>query len=371
MLKLNNSKDGRPYRVFESFSGIGAQAMALKTSSEPARKGGRKRRPIPYEIVGTSDISKHANEAYNAIYADTGWDPSRNLGDITRIQHLPDCDILTYSFPCQSLSKSNTTGKKGMREGSGTESSLIWEVRRLIADARPEWLLMENVTQIHNKNNLPEFERWIDTLSDMGYTSKWADLNAKDFGLPQNRRRTFLLSHLGPSCPDLPSGTAPAPPLSQLLEGGWLEDYALDDRKLSDHLYPLRAADLKKTLPWKNASKAKYLEAEEGDGLEMQFVGRARGTVKKGLAPTLLTSGDTVGVAVRRPDGVLTARRFTPREAFRLQGFPDWAYDRVAASGQTERQMYAEAGNSIAVPVLREIFRTIDDEEIRQQRVRK
>lgn len=204
-LVSKNSKDGVPFRVVETFSGIGAQAMALRTSDEPEVRGGKRRRKIPYKVLATSDISRNANAAYNAINADTDWDPSRNLGDITNPNlRFPESDILTYSFPCQALS---ACGKReGMVEGSGTSSSLLWALEDHIRATRPEWLLMENVTQIHNKQNLPEFQRWIDTLSSMGYESKWADLKATDFGLPQTRTRTFMLSHLGATCPDLPRG---------------------------------------------------------------------------------------------------------------------------------------------------------------------
>lgn len=101
ILRSRNSKDGRPFRVIEAFSGIGAQSMALRTSDEPKYPGSPRRTKIPYEIVATADIDPNANAAYDAINRDDGWDPSRNMGDITRPGlTFPDSDILTYSFPC-------------------------------------------------------------------------------------------------------------------------------------------------------------------------------------------------------------------------------------------------------------------------------
>lgn len=106
-----------PIRVIELFAGIGSQAQALKNLG------------IPYEVVAISEIDKYAIKGYEAIHG-----PVNNLGDITQIEHLPDCDLITYSFPCQDLSIAGA--KKGMSEGSGTRSALLWEVGRLLEDMR-------------------------------------------------------------------------------------------------------------------------------------------------------------------------------------------------------------------------------------------
>lgn len=132
-------------RVFEAFSGIGAQAEALKELG------------LDYEVVGTSDIDKHANAGYEAIHG-----PVKNYGDITKIEHLPECDLLTYSYPCTSISLAGK--REGMVEGSGTASSLLWEIGRLLKDMQergvlPEILLMENVDAVLNRVNKPEFDR--------------------------------------------------------------------------------------------------------------------------------------------------------------------------------------------------------------------
>ena len=105
--------------------------------------------------------------------------------------------VLTYSFPCQDLS---SAGKgAGMGKGSGTRSGLLWEVERLLDECEelPQVLLMENVPEVIGKKNIKHFAEWIKTLDELGYKSKWKLLNAKDYGIPQNRNRCFMVSILG------------------------------------------------------------------------------------------------------------------------------------------------------------------------------
>lgn len=132
-----------------------------------------------------------------------------NLGSITNIKgkdlEIVDkdkyCYMLFYSFCCQDLS---VAGKQaGMKKNSGTRSGLLWEVERLLTECKeyngnlPDVLVLENVSQLHSKTNMPDFQAWIDFLDSMGYSSTWFDLNSKDFGIPQNRLRTFMVSVLG------------------------------------------------------------------------------------------------------------------------------------------------------------------------------
>lgn len=172
-------------RVFEAFAGYGSQAMALKRLGRdfPGR--------VEFEFVGISEIDTHAIAAYNAVHGDIA-----NYGDISMIDwaQVPDFDLYTYSFPCQDIS---TAGKqRGFVEGSGSRSSLLWECKRAIEAKRPKYLLMENVKALVQKKFMPEFQRWIDTLSELGYASFWQVLNAKDFQCPQNRERVFMVSVL-------------------------------------------------------------------------------------------------------------------------------------------------------------------------------
>lgn len=167
-------------RVFEAFAGYGSQSMALK------------RLGIDFEVVGISEIDKYAIQAYMAVHGDTP-----NYGDISKIDwsSVPDFDFLTYSFPCTDIS--NAGKRKGIAEGSGTRSSLIWECRKAIESKRPKYLLMENVKNLVSKKFIPYLKEWLRFLEGQGYSNHTKVLNAKDFGVPQNRERVFMVSILG------------------------------------------------------------------------------------------------------------------------------------------------------------------------------
>lgn len=205
-------------RVVELFAGIGAQHQALENLG------------IPHEIVAISEIDKHAIAGYNAIHGETP-----NLGDICKIEHLPECDLITYSFPCQDLSVAGNKG--GMEEGSNTRSSLLWEVGRLLDDMHergvlPETLLMENVDAILNKKNIDQFRKWIMKLNAMGYTSSYAVLNAKDYGIPQNRKRCFMVSTLTFGELEFPQGFPLELRLKDMLEDDVPESYYLSQERI-------------------------------------------------------------------------------------------------------------------------------------------
>ena len=167
-------------RVFEAFAGYGSQHLALK------------RLNADFEIVGISEIDKYALIAYEALH---GSLPT-NYGDISKIDwnEVPDFDLFTYSFPCQDISIIGQ--RKGLDEGSGTESSLLWECKKAIEAKKPNILVMENVKNLVGKKNKPNFDKWLQYLSDLGYTNYWKVINARDCGIPQNRERVFCLSFL-------------------------------------------------------------------------------------------------------------------------------------------------------------------------------
>ena len=166
-------------RVLELFGGYGSQALALENLG----------------VDFTSDlceIDKYAIQAYNQLHGET-----KNWGDICKIDEtkLPYYDLITYSSPCQDFS---VAGKQaGGEKGSGTRSSLLWECERIIRAVKPKYLLMENVKALTSKKFMPLFANWLRTLEDMGYQNWWKVLNAKDYGVPQNRERVFVVSILG------------------------------------------------------------------------------------------------------------------------------------------------------------------------------
>lgn len=142
------------------------------------------------------------------------------------------CYVLTYSFPCQDLS--NAGQGKGMKKGSGTRSGLLWEVERILneCDNKPQILLMENVPEVHGTNNIQDFAKWVQYLESIGYHCYWQDLNGKDYGIPQNRNRCFMVSCLGDYYYDFPQPIKLEKRLKDLLEDAVDEKYYLSDKTL-------------------------------------------------------------------------------------------------------------------------------------------
>lgn len=171
-------------RLFEAFAGYGSQLMALKR----LEKQNPNFKVIP---IGISEIDKYAITAYQAIHDDV-----KNYGDISKIdwKTVPDFDLFTYSSPCQDFSQAGH--QRGGEKGSGTRSSLLWECEKAIEIKRPKYLLMENVSALVSDKFIKLFNQWQLTLNRLGYKC-WAQiLNAKDYGVPQNRERIFLVSIL-------------------------------------------------------------------------------------------------------------------------------------------------------------------------------
>ena len=160
------------------FTGIGAFEKALE------------RLNIKYDLVGFSEIDKHAIKSYCAIHNVT---EDKNYGDISKINEneLPDFDIMTWGFPCQDIS---IAGKlKGIKEGE-TRSGLYYEGYRILKTKKPKVSIIENVKNLTSKRFKNEFDSILKDLSDLGYNNYWQVLNAKDYGIPQNRERVFIIS---------------------------------------------------------------------------------------------------------------------------------------------------------------------------------
>lgn len=188
----------KPIRLIELFAGYGSQAMALKNLG------------ADFEHYRVVEFDKYAIASYNAVH---GTDyPTIDVKEVTgEMLGIVDKEkytyLLTYSFPCTDISVAGQ--QAGFEEGSGTRSSLLWEVKRILSelkqiDALPQILLMENVTAIHSKVNAPHFAKWLNFLEDIGYSTFVQDLNASDYGVAQNRDRTFAVSILGNSAYTFP-----------------------------------------------------------------------------------------------------------------------------------------------------------------------
>lgn len=394
-------------RVVELFSGIGAQRMALTLAG------------IPHEVVAIAEINKHALASYEAIYGDCP-----NLRDISKVEHLPPCDLVTYSFPCQDLSLAGK--RKGM--GEGTHSGLVWEVLRLLESAereRPEWLLMENVPPVLTA---PEWPSLVGRLEAMGYRNRWAKLDSSRFGSAQKRVRAFMVSRLNQDPPDLPESAPNAPRLClrDVMEPERAERYVrripLDMVKwrtpkaeaglstptasiegetfyskamlYSSSSSPTVCTDhgnnriqvvegVKEVASWQREGRyrmANALFSDEGnaptvvqhgggdrdikvvaDDGSMKFEHAARIYSDEGAMPTITDIGRRgakyfrIAEGGKQPEDDLVVSILTPRECWRLMGFPEWAYLR-ASRVSSETQLYNQAGNSIVVEVLMAIF---------------
>ena len=221
-LTLPTFKIDKPIRLIELFAGVGSQAMALRDLG------------ADFEHYRVVEFDKYAIASYNAIH---GTDfPTMDItqikgSDLGIVDTDKYCYIMTYSFPCQDLS---VAGKQaGMTKGSGTRSGLLWEVERLLneVDNLPQVLLMENVPQVHGKKNMEDFQRWIDYLASRGYSNYWQDLNAKNYGVAQNRNRCFMVSILGDYTYDFPNPIPLKKTMKDYLEDEVDEKYYINNEK--------------------------------------------------------------------------------------------------------------------------------------------
>lgn len=205
-------------RVLELFAGYGSQALALENLG----------------IDFTSDISeidKYAIQAYNQLHGAT-----HNWGDICKIDEtkLPYYDLITYSSPCQDFSVAGL-GKGGDAD-SGTRSSLLWQCERIIRAVKPKYLLMENVKNLVGERHKHNFIKWLKVLESLGYQNFWKVLNAKDYGVPQNRERVFVVSILGGGQYLFPNPVKLEKRLKDILEPTADEKYYISEKSLRGFL---------------------------------------------------------------------------------------------------------------------------------------
>lgn len=403
-------------KVIELFSGIGAQRKALEKAN------------IEHEVVAISEIDKYALQVYKEIYGDTP-----NLGDISKIDKLPEADLWTYSFPCTDISLSGRM--HGFEKGSGTNSSLLWEVQRLLEVSKvsgelPRYLLLENVKNLVSKKFMPYFDEWCKYLDSLGYKNFYKVMNSKKYGVPQNRERIFMLSILDNNVNfEFPKEIELTTKLGDLLEPvveekyflseklitcfssmknrnglvrglrfrprGKIDEYAWtittcpgsratdtfiiepipaairgrcdDDGKYKQHLEikkdgtvnTLTTVQKDNVVIVPQATKQGYALAHIGDGIYTNRTDSKRGVVQRNSIPTLKTSPSDIAVVVDDPIELISIRRLTPRECWRLMGWNDEDIDIAFTAKVSETQLYKMAGNSIVVNCLTEIFKNL------------
>ena len=339
-------------KFLDLFAGIGGFRLGMEAAG--------------HECVGFCEIDKFARESYKAIHDTKG---EIELHDITAVSDesvrgIGRVDVVCGGFPCQAFSIA------GKRQGfEDTRGTLFFEIARFASILRPRLLFLENVKGLLNHDGGNTFETIITTLDELGYDVEWQVLNSKNFGVPQNRERVFIIGHLrGKRTREV----FPFSGESQKLDFEQQGIKILGNTKnpnataqgtreivhdVNGIVGTLTANDYKgaKQIAIREATAKGYAEAEIGDSVNLAHPNSKtrRGRVGKGQANTLLT-GESQGVVV--PD--FRIRKLTPRECWRLQGFPDWAFDR-AQKVNSNSQLYKQAGNSVTVNVIAAIAKEL------------
>ncbi|CVW38764.1 type II DNA modification methyltransferase [Streptococcus pneumoniae] len=371
-------------KFLDLFAGIGGFRIGMESAG--------------HECIGFCEMDKFARASYKAIHDTKG---KIELHDITTvsddtIRGIGSVDIICGGFPCQAFSIAGN--RRGFEDTRGT---LFFEIARFASILRPKYLFLENVKGLLNHENGVTFETIISTLDELGYNVEWQVLNSKNFGVPQNRERVFIIGHsrkrgtrrvfplsgknqstsnqsvmkignINPSGNGMNGEVYQADGLAPTLttNKGEGQKIAIKSNTIkqfgvlqpnfyqcgvvyeTDGIAPtIRAyqgGNLEPKIRVKEATKQGYQEAEIGDSVNLSHPNSKtrRGRVGKQIANTLLT-GESQGVV--EPD--FRIRKLTPRECWRLQGFPDWAFDK-AQEVNSNSQLYKQAGNSVTVNVI-------------------
>ena len=366
------SSGNNTIKYFDMFAGIGGFRAGLE------RAGG-------FECVGHCEMDGHADGAYRAMHDIK--ESEVYYEDATKIDAgtLPEFALLCAGFPCQAFSVAGK--RKGFSDPRGT---LFFDISRVVEARKPEYLLLENVPGLLSHDGGRAFAAILAEICRLGYGCEWQVLNSKDFGVPQSRRRVYVVGYLDPRCAGkiLPIRRATAkapvqlrggrqgervydpsgPAVTQISRsgsaGGKTGLYFIDlnrGPKVTPEARCLKArydsgisgrpAENSGVLHIKAATKKGYTEAGTGDSVNIAFPtsNKKRGRVGHGVAHALLT-GSTQGVVARSG----RIRRLMPRECLRLQGFSEKQID-AALSASSDTQAYKQAGNAVTVNVVHAI----------------
>ena len=342
-------------KFLDLFAGIGGFRLGLEK--------------LGHECVGFCELDKFARASYKAIHDTKGeieWHDIREVSDEEFRRLRGTIDILTGGFPCQAFSVS------GHRRGfADTRGTLFFELARATEQIQPSILFFENVKGLLHHDKGKTFGIILNTLDELGYDVEWELLNSKNFGLPQNRERVYIIGYSrkygrrkifpytgANGSTDIsiiahrygfrrntqvfdPNGITEALDTGQ---GGGRGHYTITKQMAPEQ--PSTLAQLK----IREATKKGYAVATEGDGINLMVPTSEtrRGRVGKRIAHTVDTSCNQ-GIIVNGEK--VRIRKLTPLEAWRLQGFPDWAFHR-AAPHNSDTQLYKQAGNAVSVPVI-------------------
>ena len=337
-------------QFLDLFAGIGGFRLGMEAAG--------------HQCIGFCEIDKFARASYKAIH-DTGGEIE--LHDIKTvsdefIQSIGYVDIICGGFPCQAFSIAGN--RRGFEDTRGT---LFFEIARFASILKPRILFLENVKGLLNHDKGRTFETILQTLDELGYNVEWQVLNSKDFGVPQNRERVFIIGHLrGEGGRKVFPIRRESENVNRVRQIGNLiktnsfggnphrgRVYSSDG--ISPSLNCMGGGGREPKIRIKEATKKGYAEATIGDSVNLSHPNSKtrRGRVGKQIANTLLT-GEEQGVVMNG----FRIRKLTPKECWRLQGFPDWAFER-AAKVNSNSQLYKQAGNSVTVNVIEAIARRL------------
>lgn len=394
-------------RAFTVFSGYDSQFMALMLLSMDHPK-------YKFVLVGWCEIDKSAIRSHNAVFPEY---ENCHYNDVTEIDwnNVPDFDLLFYSSCCQSVSR--TGACEGMEKGSGTESSLIWFVLEAIRIKKPKICVLENVKNMVSKTFMPSFINWQRSVDELGYYSRAKVLNASDYDVPQNRERIFMVSVRNDikGYFDFPKPMEQKHNIEDLLERNVDEKYYFPQDEVIRYFISLNGlqVDFDIKVPSPEGGKLKYQKASltcKGHGTQdaakpvlptLKATGYNSFTHKnchssgyfcqpaiievydggvlncipnycKIIPPMNKTIKDEIGNCSKEtlreipmnllPGQYIRLRRMTPTELFRFMGVPSKYIEKlVNNSGNTDAELYKQAGNSIVVDVLYHLFKNIFD----------
>lgn len=322
-------------KLLSLFSGIGAFEKALENLN------------IEYELIAYSEIDKYASKAYSLIHK---VHESKNLGDITLIDEksipLP-VDMVTYGFPCQDISIAGA--KQGLfnEDGSKTRSGLFFDALRIIRHTQPKIAIAENVKNLTSKRFEKQFNIVLNSLEEAGYNNYWQVLNAKDYGMPQNRERVFIVSIKKDI--DRKLFQFPKPYELQLK----LKDFVdFDD----DFIIPKHII---KSFYNKKGDFGKRFKTQNGDRYSMCITTKSAWAVITNNFYTKDLKEYTIEEVFEKN---ITVYANSPRMNFKLMGFTDDDFNKLKGK-ISNAQLYKMAGNSIVVDVIEELYCQIFDSE--------
>lgn len=334
-------------KFIDLFAGIGGFRLGMESAG--------------HECVAFCEIDKFARASYKAIHNTEGEIELHDIAQVTddEIRSIGHVDAICGGFPCQAFSIAGN--RRGFEDTRGT---LFFEVARFASILKPKYLFLENVKGLLNHDKGDTFEAILSALDELGYDVEWQVLNSKDFGVPQNRERVFIIGHLRGERgrkifpiggknekSDFESVIRKLGNVNPSQKG--MNGEVFDSNGMSPTLNTMQGGGRQPKIRVREATKKGYAEASVGDSVNLAHPSSKtrRGRVGEGIANTLVT-GDSQGVVMPN----FRIRKLTPRECWRLQGFPDWAFDK-AQEVNSNSQLYKQAGNSVTVNVIKEIAR--------------